>query len=51
MDERKLNDSQQVKLAERCRKALEKSYGMPVPMPKRGSKSQAVFEKGRKIGA
>jgi len=36
----------QEKLAERCRKALEKSYGMEIPMPKSKPKRHRLFKRG-----
>jgi hypothetical protein len=34
------------KLAEKCRQALEKSYGMEIPMPKRKSERRRLFKRG-----
>ena len=37
-------------LADRCRIALEKSYGMQVPMPKKfGRKQSRFFDSGGKL--
>lgn len=34
------------KLTERCRQALEKSYGMEIPMPKRKTERHRLFKRG-----
>jgi hypothetical protein len=49
MTEKKYSANQQDIFAEKCRQALEKSYGMKVPMPKRQSKNSltAFFQKWR----
>jgi hypothetical protein len=38
-------------LAERCRIALEKNYGMPIPMPKTLAKSIDDLNEERKFNA
>jgi len=41
-----LSSDNQEKFAERCRQALEKSYGTEIPMPKRKSKRLRFFKRG-----